>query len=59
MEAFGGSAGSGSLRRVPLGLAQLGHGDGKLGKLRDEHHYRSLVLVTRSGREREQPGSCP
>jgi hypothetical protein len=45
MEAFGRSAGSGGLRGVPPGLAQLGHGDGKLGKLHDEHQHRGLVLL--------------
>jgi CHAD domain-containing protein len=59
MEASGRSAGSGGLRRVPLGVPQLGHGNSKLGKFRDEPQQRGLVLVAPGGREREQPGGGP
>jgi hypothetical protein len=54
MQAFRRSAGSRGLRRVPLGLAQLGHGDGKLSELSDEHHHSGLVLVAHRRRERKQ-----
>jgi len=59
MEAFGRSAGSRGLRSVLLGVSQLGHGDGKLSELRDEHHHRGLVLVAHRRRERKQPGGGP
>jgi hypothetical protein len=59
MQAFRRSAGSRGLRRVPLGLAQLGHGDGKLSELSDEHHHSGLVLVAHRRRERKQSGGGP
>ena len=55
-EVFSRSTGSGGLRRVPLGVSQLPYGDGKLGKLRNEHQHLGLVLVPRGG---EQPGRGP
>jgi hypothetical protein len=45
MQAFSRCAGSRSLRRVPLRVSQLGHGDGKLGGLFDEQQHRGLVLI--------------
>jgi hypothetical protein len=59
MEAFGRSAGRRGLRRVPLGVSQLSHGDGKVGELRDKHQYRGLVLVAHRRHVREQPGRYP
>ncbi len=59
MEAFGCSAGSRSLRRVPLRLSQLGHSDGKLGELRDKHQHCGLVLIAKRRRERQQPSRGP
>jgi hypothetical protein len=53
------SAGSRGLRRVVLGLSQLGHGDGKLCEHCDEHQHRGLVPLAQRRREREQPGGGP
>jgi hypothetical protein len=59
MEALGRNTGSESLRSVALGVSQLGHGDGKLGELRYEHHHCVLVLVTCRGNKRKQPSGHP
>ena len=59
MEAFGRSAGSRGLRRVPLDLSQLGHGDGKLCELRDEYQHHGLVLIAHRRHQSEQPSRCP